>query len=176
MLPCNSIRISRTTKETKSPFCGPRGDRWGPLPGRSVGRNRRSPGSCSGTHSPRAGIPLHAAGAHQPCLGGLQRAPASVFPDRRKSGCRAGKGFRSLGPATGTTDEPRGRKRARAKASGSDGSCMRPSRASEFRTRSPLQRRRECGWAASSPWATGSRTAPCISSRGFVTPTVAHFG
>jgi site-specific DNA recombinase len=32
-------------------------------------------------------------------------------------------------------------------------------------TRSPLRRRRGCGWAAWSPWATGSRTARCISSR-----------
>ena len=37
-------------------FCGPRGGRWRPLPGRSVGRKPRSPGSLSGTHFPRAGI------------------------------------------------------------------------------------------------------------------------
>jgi hypothetical protein len=38
------------------------------------------------------------------------------------------------------------------------------SRASGSGTRSPLQRRRECGWAAWSRWATGSRIAPCASS------------
>jgi hypothetical protein len=37
------------------------------------------------------------------------------------------------------------------------------SRASGSGTRSPLQRRRECGWAAWSRWATGSRIAPCAS-------------
>ena len=36
-------------------FCGPRGGRWGPLPGRSVGRKPPSPGSCTGTHSLWAG-------------------------------------------------------------------------------------------------------------------------
>src|SRR6516164_5590355 len=34
--------------------CGPRDGRWGPLPGRSVGRKPPSPGSCSGMLSPRA--------------------------------------------------------------------------------------------------------------------------
>ena len=34
------------------------GGRWEPFPGRSVGRKPPSPGSCSGTHSPRAGIRL----------------------------------------------------------------------------------------------------------------------
>ena len=33
------------------------GRSMGPLPGRSVERKPRSPGSSSGTHSPRAGIP-----------------------------------------------------------------------------------------------------------------------
>ena len=74
MLPCDSIRISRTTKETKSPFCGPRGDRWEPLPGRSVGRKQPSPGSCSGTHSPRAGIPRFTPPEPINCAGGVKRS------------------------------------------------------------------------------------------------------
>src|SRR5271165_6506267 len=53
---CDPIRICRRTKETRLAFCGPRGGRWGPLPGRSVGRKPPSPGSCSGTRCPRADI------------------------------------------------------------------------------------------------------------------------
>jgi hypothetical protein len=37
--------------------------------------------------------------------------------------------------------------------------------ASGSEIRSLLRKRRECGWAAWFPWATGSRIAPCASSR-----------
>ena len=60
-----SRRISRTTKETKSPFCGPRGDRWEPLPGRSVGRKRTISRELQRNALPSGGSPLHAAGAYQ---------------------------------------------------------------------------------------------------------------
>src|SRR6516162_9512167 len=58
------IRICRRTKETRLAFCGPRDGRWGPLPGRSVGRKPPSPGSADAL--PSGGYsPLHAAGAYQ---------------------------------------------------------------------------------------------------------------
>ena len=76
MLPCDSIRILLGRRKRPDPaFCGPRGGRWRRLPGRSVGRKPRSPGSCSGTHFPRAGIrrftppePINCAGGVKPTL------------------------------------------------------------------------------------------------------------
>ena len=63
-------------------FCRPRGGRWQPLPGRSVGRKPPSPGSCSGTRSPRGsqegarnGFFLHTSQMARDQL--LQRSPRS---------------------------------------------------------------------------------------------------
>ena len=39
--------LSEDERDQSGVFCGPRGGRWGPLPGRSVGRKLPSPGSCS---------------------------------------------------------------------------------------------------------------------------------
>jgi IS30 family transposase len=50
------------------------GLRWGPLPGRSVGRKPQSPGSCSGTHSPRAGIRRFTPPEPINCAGGVKRS------------------------------------------------------------------------------------------------------
>ena len=61
-------------KETRSAFCGPRGGRSGPLPERSVGRKPPSPGSCSGTHSPRAGIRRFTPPEPINCAGGGKRS------------------------------------------------------------------------------------------------------
>ncbi len=55
-------------------ICGPRGDRWEPLRGRSVGRKQPSPGSCTGTHSPRAGIPRFTPPEPINCAGGVKRS------------------------------------------------------------------------------------------------------
>jgi hypothetical protein len=54
-------------------FCGPRDGRWGPLPGRSVGRKPPSPGSCSGTLSPRVDIRRFTPPEPINCAGGVKR-------------------------------------------------------------------------------------------------------
>jgi IS30 family transposase len=72
VLPCDPIGICRRTKETRSAFCGPRGGRWGRLPGRSVGRKPPSPGSCSGTLSPRADTRRFTPPEPINCAGGLR--------------------------------------------------------------------------------------------------------
>ena len=46
----------------------------GSLPGRSVGRKQPSPGSCSGTNSPRAGIPRFTPPEPTKCAGGVKRS------------------------------------------------------------------------------------------------------
>jgi len=48
--------------------------RWGPLPGRSVGRKPPSPGSCSGTLSPRADIRRFTPPEPINCAGGVKRS------------------------------------------------------------------------------------------------------
>src|SRR4029077_489461 len=60
--------------ETRSAFCGPRGGRWGRLPGRSVGRKLPSPGSCSGTHSLWAGTRRFTPPEPINCAGGVKRS------------------------------------------------------------------------------------------------------
>ena len=71
---CDPIGICRRTKETRSAFCGPRGGRWGPLPGRLVGRKPPSPGNCSGTLSPRADIRRFTPPEPINCAGSVKRS------------------------------------------------------------------------------------------------------
>src|ERR1700729_3979308 len=60
------MRICRRTKETRSAFCGPRGGRWGRLPGRSVGAKATISRELQRNALPLGGSsPLHAAGAYQ---------------------------------------------------------------------------------------------------------------
>ena len=78
-------------KETRLAFCGPRGGRWGLSPGRSVGRKPPFPGSCSGTHSLRAGIRRFTPPEPINCAGGVKRSSnerplASVRGDRPAEG------------------------------------------------------------------------------------------
>ena len=61
-------------EETKSAICGPRGSGSAPLPGRSVGRKPRPPGSCSGTYSPRSGIHRFTPLEPISCAGGVKRS------------------------------------------------------------------------------------------------------
>jgi hypothetical protein len=59
---------------TRSVFGAPPGGRWAPSPGRSVGRKPPSPGSCSGTHSPRVDIRRFTPPEPVNCAGGVKRS------------------------------------------------------------------------------------------------------